>query len=37
MAEISFEIVEAQSVSSAPQDPNTHALVQNPFAWDEQE
>ncbi|MCK9921751.1 streptamidine-related RiPP repeat protein [Frankia sp. AgPm24] len=37
MEEISFEELAEASVLAAPQDPTTHALVQSPFAWDEQE
>lgn len=35
MSEISFEELSEGAVFSAPQDPTTHALVQNPFAWDD--
>lgn len=35
MSEISFEELSEKAVFDAPQDPTTHALVQNPFAWDE--
>ncbi len=36
MEEISFEVLTEDAVLAAPQDPTTHALVQNPFAWDEE-
>ncbi|ETA02542.1 hypothetical protein ThrDRAFT_03786 [Frankia casuarinae] len=37
MAEISFEELAEAPVLAAPQDPTTHALVQSPFAWDDEE
>lgn len=36
MEEISFEELTEAAVPAAPQDSSTHALVQNPFAWDEE-
>jgi hypothetical protein len=36
-AEITFEELAVSGVEPAPQDPTSHALVQNPFAWDEEE
>jgi len=36
MEEISFEELTEESTFAAAQDAGTHALVQNPFAWDEE-
>ena len=35
--EVTFETLVKSSVPPAPQDPTSHALVQNPFAWDDEQ
>ena len=35
--EVTFETLVKSSVPPAPQDPTTNALVQNPFAWDDEQ
>ncbi|WP_394940509.1 streptamidine-related RiPP repeat protein [Psychromicrobium sp. YIM B11713] len=36
MAEVRFEDLNGSDILAAPQDPGTHAMVQNPFAWSEE-